>query len=69
MLLANTPYFYSALITLECQTPLSIKSDESDLTIDTRLVRDANGYPIIPGTSIAGVLRSIASEMANQEKN
>jgi CRISPR/Cas system CSM-associated protein Csm3 (group 7 of RAMP superfamily) len=67
MLLSNTPYFYSALITLECQTPLSIKANESDLTIDTRLVRDVNGYPILPGTSIAGVLRSVAEDIYKTE--
>lgn len=62
MLLYNTPIFYSALVTIECETPLSVKADESDLTIDSRIVRDVNGYPAIPGTSIAGVLRSVARE-------
>jgi CRISPR/Cas system CSM-associated protein Csm3 (group 7 of RAMP superfamily) len=62
MLLVKTPYFYSAFITLECATPLSVKADEADLTLDSRIVRDVNGYPIIPGTSIAGVLRSVARQ-------
>lgn len=62
MLLASTPIFYSAFITLECLTPLSVKADDRDLTLDTRLVRDVNGYPILPGTSIAGVLRSVARQ-------
>lgn len=60
MLLKTTPYFYSALVTIECETPLSIKSDDLDMTIDTRLVRDVNDYPLIPGTSITGVLRHVA---------
>jgi len=68
MLLYNTPIFYSALVTIECATPLSVKADESDLTIDSRIVRDVNGYPTIPGTSIAGVLRSVARE-CNAEEN
>lgn len=69
MLLANTPYFYSAFITLECVTPLSVKADESDITLDSRIVRDINGYPVIPGTSIAGVLRSVARQCGTDEKS
>lgn len=61
MKLESTSYFYSAVVTIECATPLSIKGDDADLSIDVRLVRDANGFPMIPGTTIAGVLRSVAS--------
>jgi CRISPR/Cas system CSM-associated protein Csm3 (group 7 of RAMP superfamily) len=68
MLLHNTPIFYSAFVTIECQTPLSVKADDAELTIDTRLVRDVNGYPIIPGTSIAGVLRSVARQCTAEDK-
>lgn len=60
MLLPTTPYFYTALVTVECETPLSIKASDHDMTVDTLLVRDVNGYPLIPGTSITGVLRSVA---------
>ena len=67
MLLESTPYFYSAKVTVECDTPLSIKGDESDFTFDTTLVRDVNGYPTIPGTSIAGVLRSVAKQCGADE--
>lgn len=66
MLLAKTPYFYSAFITLECETPLSVKADEADLTLDSRIVRDVNGFPLLPGTSIAGVLRSVARKCQNE---
>lgn len=59
-MLAENSTIYCALITIECATPMSIKGDEADLSIDTSLLRDANGFPLIPGTSIAGVLRSIA---------
>lgn len=58
----NAPHIYTALVTIECATPMSIKGDETDISIDTRLVRDANGFPTIPGTSIAGVLRKIAKK-------
>ena len=68
MLLHSTPIFYSARVTVECETPLSIKADESDLTIDSRIVRDVNGYPTLPGTSIAGVLRSVARACQADDK-
>ncbi|MFA6700300.1 MAG: RAMP superfamily CRISPR-associated protein [Thiomicrospira sp.] len=68
MLLHNTPIFYSAFVTVECETPLSVKADDADLTLDTRLVRDVNGYPILPGTSIAGVLRHVARQCQADEK-
>lgn len=53
------PFIHKAKLVLECATPLSIKSDNADPTFDNRLMCDANGLPTIPGTSIAGVLRSL----------
>lgn len=67
MKLESTSYFYSAVVTIECATPMSIKGDDADLSIDVRLVRDANGFPMIPGTTIAGVLRSVASSYNETE--
>ncbi len=60
MITPNHPIYYVARITLECQSPLSIKADESDPTLDSTLFRDAHGNPTIAGTSIAGVLRHLA---------
>jgi len=51
-------YRYQALFTIESATPISVGSGESGLLTDRLIVRDANGLPMIPGTSLAGVLRN-----------
>lgn len=52
-------YFYLARVVLESRTPLSIAGGPSEDIFDVAIVRDANGLPAIPGTSIAGVLRHL----------
>ena len=44
---------------LEAATPLAIGSGQGDGVYDQLLVRDPNGYPGIPGTAMAGVLRHL----------
>lgn len=44
-------------VTLEAKSAHGIHSGMGDHTHDVLLVRDANGLPTLPGTSIAGVLR------------
>lgn len=51
--------FYIARLTLETLTPLSIAAGGADGVFDIRLVRDANGLPALPGSSLAGVLRHL----------
>lgn len=52
-----------ARVTLEAKSAHGIHSGMGDHTHDVLLVRDANGLPTLPGTSIAGVLRHrIASQ-------
>lgn len=65
----NTPSYYLAKIILECQSPLSLKADESDPTIDSTLIRDAIGNPMIPGTSIAGVLSHLACDELDETEH
>lgn len=48
---------FTARIVLETNTALFVGSGESSLLKDALVVTDANGWPIIPGTSITGVLR------------
>lgn len=50
---------YVARVVLEAATPLSVSTGTPDNVFDTALVRDANGLPAIPGTSLAGVLRHL----------
>jgi len=53
------PHLRLARLVLEAQSPLSIASGQAHPLLDTELVRDANGLPAIPGSSIAGVLRHL----------
>lgn len=48
-----------ARFTLEARTALSIGTGGPDGVFDHPIVRDANGLPMIPGTSLAGVLRHL----------
>ena len=67
MRLPSTPYYHLAQITIECQSPLSIKGDESDPTLDNTLIRDAADNPIIPATSITGVLSHLYKETHGED--
>ena len=51
------PKRYVASVLLEANTPLSISSGEKSLLTDAVIMTDANGLPMIPGTSLTGVLR------------
>ncbi|WP_439598200.1 RAMP superfamily CRISPR-associated protein [Falsiroseomonas sp.] len=48
-----------ALVTVEAVSAVSIGAGTDDNTFDVALVRDANGLPALPGTTIAGVLRTL----------
>lgn len=48
-----------ARFTLAARTALSIGTGGPDGVYDHPIVRDANGLPMIPGTSLAGVLRHL----------
>lgn len=51
-------------VTMESRAPLIIASGDSDALIDTDPVRDANGVPMLPATSLAGALRAAAGDKA-----
>ncbi|CAA6800672.1 MAG: DUF324 domain-containing protein [uncultured Sulfurovum sp.] len=48
---------YVAQILIEATTPLKVGSGDSDIAIDSPVLKNWNGYPMIQGTSMAGVLR------------
>ena len=48
-----------ARIVIEAATPLSVSTGTPDNVFDSALVRDANGLPAIPGSSLVGVLRHL----------
>ncbi len=49
---------YVSRIVLEAKTPFAIGSGEKDLLTDAIVAKDVNGLPYLPGTSLAGVIRS-----------
>ena len=53
----NEKLYYFASITIEAVSPLVLASGKSGNFFDVELVRDANGLPAIPGTTLAGILR------------
>ena len=54
---------YVSRIVLEAETPFAIGSGEKDLLTDALVAKDINGLPYLPGTSLAGVIRSACSTM------
>lgn len=58
----NLTVRYIARIVVEAQTPLAVGSGEKGLNTDRLVVKDANGLPYIPGTSLTGVLRHNVEE-------
>lgn len=62
------PIRHYARMTLECRTPLSIASGRADAHYDVQLVRDANGLPVLPGTSLVGVLRHAFAQAQGEDE-
>ena len=53
----KNPYRFLARIIIEAKTPLNIGSGNKSIKSDSLVLRDINGLPFIPGTTIAGLLR------------
>ena len=62
------PHLKLARIVLEAVSPLSVASGRASLRFDTAIARDANGLPVIPGTSLAGVLKHLHADGGGDEK-
>jgi len=56
-MIADRSQYCSLRVTLEAQSAHGIHTGHGDSTHDSLIVRDANGLPTLPGSSIAGVLR------------
>lgn len=61
MTIKNSKYKYRFLarVIIEAKTPLAIGSGEKDFLSDSLVITDMYGLPYIPGTTVAGVVRSI----------
>lgn len=65
-------YRFIARIIIEAKTPLNIGSGNKGIKSDSLVLRDINGLPFIPGTTIAGLLRHTLGQdedkyMGNQQ--
>jgi CRISPR/Cas system CMR subunit Cmr4 (Cas7 group RAMP superfamily) len=58
---------YLTRLIIQTQTPMAINTGRRETGFDTQLVRDANGLPYIPATSIAGVWRSLVKNNFDEE--
>lgn len=66
--MAQTIIKYIARFLLRAETPLFVGSGNSTLLKDALVQKDANGFPMIQGTSLAGVLRNSFSKISGKEK-
>lgn len=57
---------YLARFIIEAETPIAVGSGEKDIETDSLVVLDVNGLPYLPGTTIAGVLRSMFDTVDKQ---
>lgn len=62
-------YRYLARIIIEAATPIVVKSGEKNILTDGVVLRDVNGMPYIPGTSIAGVMRHAWNDVGMDVRN
>ncbi len=61
-------YRYIARIKVEATTPIFIGSGGASLITDSLALKDHNGLPFIPGTSLAGVLRHSLEDFSLEKK-
>lgn len=56
-------YRFLARVTMKAKTPVAIGSGEKDFLSDSLVITDMYGLPYIPGTTVAGVVRSIVDPL------
>lgn len=54
-------YRHIARVIIETTTPFSIGSGNKTIKTDSAVLKDVNGFPFIPGTTIAGLIRHALS--------
>lgn len=59
---------YIARIKVEATTPLFVGSGAASLITDSLVMKDHNGLPMIPGTSLTGVLRHSLEDYSNDKE-
>lgn len=70
--MTHTKYTYRHIVrlTVEAETPIAIGTGKtSDIITDAPVIKDINGLPYIPATSIAGILRDAMALKNNNDGN
>lgn len=65
----KTQYRFLARIIIEATSPLNIGSGHKGIMSDSLVLRDVNGLPYIPGTTIAGLLRHTITDKRKENEN
>ena len=66
---SHYPYRYEARLIVEANTPLAIGSGEGNMMTDRLVIRDINGLPFLPGSTISGVLRHAMEAVSPSQTN
>ena len=66
---SHYPYRYEARLIVEADTPLAIGSGEGNMMTDRLVIRDVNGLPFLPGSTISGVLRHAMEAVSPSQTN
>lgn len=64
----NNRYVHLARVVVEADTPIAIGTGREDIVTDAPVVRDVNGLPYVPATSLTGVIRH-ALRIEKEDKN
>ena len=56
-----------ARVIIEAKTPIAVGSGDKDITTDALVATDVNGLSYIPGTALAGIVRSMIGEEKSKE--
>ena len=64
----NNRYVHLARVVVEADTPIAVGTGREDIVTDAPVVRDVNGLPYIPATSLTGVIRH-ALGIGKEDKN
>jgi CRISPR/Cas system CSM-associated protein Csm3 (group 7 of RAMP superfamily) len=59
------PIRYTARVMIEADTPITVGTGRTGLDTDEQVALDANMLPVIPGTGLCGVLRSMAKGLVS----
>ncbi len=59
-------YRHLARVTIEAVTPIAVGSGQESVLTDRLVVKDVNGLPYLPGTSLAGILRQALTTPDNK---